>query len=168
MTDNSGQVNTFHPPLSERQPRNINLVKRPFAPSELVWQVVRQNAALKDQREAVERRELDLLIKVADEAFTHRKVLRALNDPGLLAGRWLKDVELLSRRLDDILRERGVSYDDLSGRELTDEILDMADVQGCLTGDVEKEKVFETVYPPVFLQGRLVRRGAVVAVAPAR
>jgi len=149
--------------------REVATVKRPFAPAEVAWQLLRQIASLKEERKKAEQEKVDLLARVAKEAFEHRRFLKERKEMFHRAGwkREYEELEILAERLDDLLRENGIFYEDPTGLIIDEILRPLIDIQTFVpkTG-ISKERVIKVYYPIVFSKGQLIRRGIVDAEAP--
>lgn len=149
--------------------REVATVKRPFAPAEVGWQLLRQIASLKEERKKAEQEKVDLLARVAKEAFEHRRFLKARKEMFLQAGwkREYEELEILAERLDDLLRENGIFYEDPTGCIIDETLRSLIDIQTFVPNPgIFEERVIKVYYPIIFFKGQLVKRGLVDAAAP--
>jgi len=149
--------------------REAATVKRPFAPAEVGWQLLKQIALLKKETKKAEQERVELLVRVAGEAFEHWRFLNANREMFLRTGREREysELEILTRRLDDLLREHGISYEDPTGWNIDEALRPMIDIRTFLLNPgISGERVLRVYYPIVFYKGQVVKRGVVDGETP--
>lgn len=156
---------------NDQAEREVATVKRPFAPAEVGWQLLRQIAFLKEETKKAEQEKVDLLTRVAKEAFEHRRFLKERKEMFHRAGweREYRELEILARRLDDLLRGHGIYYEDPTGCVIDEALRPLIDIQTFIPNPyISEERVIKVYYPIVFSKGQLVKRGLVDAEAPVK
>jgi hypothetical protein len=144
-------------------------VERPFPPAEAVWHALRRLADAHEEAGKAHGRWQALAVGLARESFAYARVLATVRERLLAAGlgREYRSLEIMARRLEALLASQEVRYEDLAGRTVDDDLLELADVQSWVAGEVEKETVLETTVPPVFWRQELLERGRIIAVTRA-